>query len=92
MSTVATWLTTTTLVLGKLAVPFRKRRLPGTAASLILEVRTVTTVVWCGLDVAFFWEKDGSRKKTISDGQMSGSFRWPLTIPPRYDSAYLPGR
>jgi hypothetical protein len=28
----------------------------------------------------FFWEEKGGRKWTISDGQVRGNFRWPLTF------------
>jgi hypothetical protein len=30
-------------------------------------------------DFKFFGKEKGGRKQTISDGQVRGSFRWPLT-------------
>ena len=45
LSTVAIWLTTTTLPFGRFAMPFFKRTFPGTLASFKFEVSNATTVV-----------------------------------------------
>ena len=46
LSTVAIWVTTTTLDLGIFPIPFLNLTFPGTAVSFLLEVTSETTVVW----------------------------------------------